>query len=137
MTLIYGAILGFISVAFGAYAEHGLKPIITEENFRFLLTAIRYNQVHAVVITVIGLFFLSNDNHLALTSLRRTSFLFITGTIIFCFSIYISVTLNLPGFLYGTPFGGVIIMLGWLMLLIAGVEAKKEKTKKETDQNII
>lgn len=130
MTLIFGAILGFISVAFGAYAEHGLKPIVTDENFRFLLTAIRYNQINAIIITAIGLFFLSNENHVVLTTLRRTSFLFITGTVIFCFSIYTSVTFNLPGILYATPVGGVLLMIGWLMLLIAGIEAKKLKSKK-------
>lgn len=128
MTLIFGAILGFISVAFGAYAEHGLKPIVTDENFRFLLTAIRYNQVRAVVITVIGLFFLSNENHVALTSLRRTDFLFITGIVIFCFSIYTSVTLDLPSILYATPVGGVLIMVGWFMFFIAGIEEKKLKS---------
>ena len=39
-------LLGFISVAFGAYAEHGLSKIVTDENFRFLMTAVRYNQVN-------------------------------------------------------------------------------------------
>ncbi len=118
MKLIFGAILGFISVAFGAYAEHGLKPIVTDEDYRFLLTLIRYNQVHAVVITVIG-FFSSNENHVELNSLRRTSLLFITGNVIFCFSIYTSVTLN------ETPGGGVLIIVGWFMLFIPGIEAIK------------
>lgn len=47
--------MGFISVAFGAYAEHGLREAVTDEHFRFLMAAVRYNQVHAVVIAAIGL----------------------------------------------------------------------------------
>ncbi|TNE34727.1 MAG: DUF423 domain-containing protein, partial [Alphaproteobacteria bacterium] len=48
--MAFGAFLGFTSVAFGAYAEHGLRASVAEEDFRFLMTAVRYCQVHAVVI---------------------------------------------------------------------------------------
>ena len=54
MILILGALLGLISVAFGAYAEHGLREVVSDENFRFLMTAVRYNQVHAAVIITLG-----------------------------------------------------------------------------------
>lgn len=55
MILIRGALLGFISVAFGAFTGHELREGITDDNFRFLMTAIRYNQIHTVVISMIGL----------------------------------------------------------------------------------
>ena len=42
MILILGALLGLVSVAFGAYAEHGLREVVSDENFRFLMTAVRY-----------------------------------------------------------------------------------------------
>jgi uncharacterized membrane protein YgdD (TMEM256/DUF423 family) len=53
--LVSGALLGFIAVAFGAFAEHGLRENVTDKQFRFLMTALQYNQVHAVVISAIGL----------------------------------------------------------------------------------
>jgi uncharacterized membrane protein YgdD (TMEM256/DUF423 family) len=37
MILIWGALWGFISVAFGACAEHGLREAVTDEHFRFLM----------------------------------------------------------------------------------------------------
>jgi uncharacterized membrane protein YgdD (TMEM256/DUF423 family) len=63
MILATGAILGFISVAFGAYAEHGLKTNISTEHFDMLMTAIRYNQLYAIIISGIGLILL-NDGKL-------------------------------------------------------------------------
>ena len=72
MTLIIGAFLGLFSVAFGAYSEHGLKPIITDEEFRFLMTAIRYNQVNSAVIIAIG-FVLSSSHSIIKLSLIHIS----------------------------------------------------------------
>ena len=70
MILIWGAILGFISVVFGAYTEHVLRDIVSEEQFRYLMTAIRYNQVHAVAIIAIG-FALVNKKQAAYFILRN------------------------------------------------------------------
>jgi len=55
MILIAGAVLGLIAVAFGAYVEHGLRDGLSEELFRSVMTAIRSNQIHAVVVAAIGL----------------------------------------------------------------------------------
>ena len=49
MILISGELLGLIAVAFRAFAEHGLRESIADEQFRFLVTALRYNQLLAVV----------------------------------------------------------------------------------------
>ena len=70
MILIFGALLGFISVAFGAYAEHGLREAVTEEHFRFLTTALCYNQVHAVMIAAIGLALLNGGKLSYIPSLK-------------------------------------------------------------------
>lgn len=55
MSLAVAAILGFVSVAFGAYTEHSLRDQLSEGMFRYLMTAIRYNQVHAVASLAVGL----------------------------------------------------------------------------------
>ena len=87
MILIIGALLGFFSVAFGAYSEHGLRPKVSDEEFRMLMTAIRYNQVHALIISALGLIILPSS-FLNIHLFRRSGFLFIVGTILFSFSIY-------------------------------------------------
>ena len=120
MILLVGGVLGFISVVFGAYAEHGLKESISEEHFRFLMTAIRYNQVHAVVVTAIGLGIASGVLPLQSLLIRWSGILFILGTALFSFSIYLSVVLAIPQLVNITPIGGTIIMLAWMLIAISG-----------------
>ena len=126
MILISGALLGFISVAFGAFAEHGLRQGITEEHFRFLMTAVRYNQIHASVISAIGLALLGSEKLSTILALRWSGVLFIIGTVLFSFSIYASVSLNIPGLVNVTPVGGVTIMAAWLLLVVSGFMAGKQ-----------
>lgn len=125
MILIWGALLGFVSVVFGAYAEHGLREALTQEHFSFLMTAVRYNQVHAVAITCIGLVLLNGGKLSNIPALRWSGALFIIGTVLFSFSIYLSVSLNIHGIMNATPLGGMTIMAAWLLLLVAGILAKK------------
>lgn len=125
MILAIGAFLGFISVAFGAYAEHGLRDIITDEHFRFLMTALRYNQVHAVVIVSLGLAFLSNGKLYGVRPLRLSAFLFIAGTALFSFGIYLAVWTGQLGLLNSAPFGGVTLMAAWIFLIAGALKARR------------
>jgi len=125
--IICGALLGFIAVVFGAYAEHGLRQVITDEHFRFLMTAVRYNQIYAVVIAAIGLV-LHNGGKLAkLRALKWSGLLFIIGTVLFSFSIYLLVLFDLPSLVRIAPIGGTTIMAAWLVLLVGGIQSR-EKT---------
>jgi uncharacterized membrane protein YgdD (TMEM256/DUF423 family) len=126
MILMWGALFGFISVAFGAYAEHGLREAVSDEPFRFLMTAVRYNQVHAVVIAAIGLVLMNGGKLAPIPALRWSGVLFIVGTLLFSFSIYLSVSLDIPALVSVTPIGGTIIMAAWLLLFVAGVLARKQ-----------
>ncbi len=126
MILIFGALLGFISVAFGAYAEHGMREAVSEENFRFLMTAIRYNQVNAVAIATIGIALLNGGKLANIPALRWSGVLFIIGTILFSFSIYLSISLDIPSLVNVTPVGGITIMGAWLLLLVAAIWANKK-----------
>lgn len=125
MILMIGAALGLISVGFGAYSEHALKPIITEEEFRFLMTAVRYNQVHGVTIIAIGLALLGNSSLSNLKILKWSAVAFILGTLLFSFSIYTSVFFGIPSLTYLTPVGGITLMVAWFMLMVTGFLARK------------
>ena len=126
MILFFGAVLGLISILFGTYLEHSLKDNISEEHYRNLMTALRYNQVHAVVISAIGMTLLNGGKLSGIASFRWSGNLFITGTILFCFSIYISISLGFPKLVYLTPIGGIIIMISWLILIFASISAMKK-----------
>jgi uncharacterized membrane protein YgdD (TMEM256/DUF423 family) len=127
MILLAGALLGFVSVAFGSFAEHGLRENITSEHFRFLMTAVRYNQVHAVVIIAIGFFLHSQPTLIKGYLLKWVGSLFIIGTALFSFSIYSAVLFDLSKLLNITPVGGVTIMISWLCLAVyAGIISVKQ-----------
>ena len=127
MILVFGALLGFAAVAFGTYSEHVLKDQVTVEHFRNLMTALRYNQVNSVVITAIGLA-LSNGGKLSeITAFKWSGTLFILGTTLFSFSIYLSISLEIPKLVYLAPIGGMTIMLSWITLLFAALTALKKK----------
>jgi uncharacterized membrane protein YgdD (TMEM256/DUF423 family) len=125
MALITGAFLGLFSVVFGAYSEHGLKPKITDEEFRFLMTAIRYNQINSAMICILGFALQGQGPFYQLSSLMWSIKLFIIGAFLFSFSIYASVFFGIPQLTYATPVGGTILMIAWFLLLVAGIKARK------------
>ncbi len=125
MFLTIGALLGLLSVAFGAYAEHGLRAQITEAQFHTLITALRYHQISAVMISAIGLARLASPCLRKSTLLKGSGLLFIVGTVLFSFSIYASVVLTLPTFTKAAPMGGSILMAAWLLLACTGIFHKK------------
>lgn len=127
MILILGGIIGFISVAFGAYAEHGLRAGISDESFRQIMTAVRYNQVHAVVIISIGLFLANNLNHKIYKSVNVSGWLFIFGTLIFCSSIYLARACDLDILVNLAPVGGITLMIAWLSIAYSGLKSLKPK----------
>ena len=126
MILVCGALLGLISVAFGAFAEHGLRSIVTDEQFRLLMTAARYNQTHAVITSAIGLA-LHSARLANIPALKWSGLLFITGTVLFSFSIYLSVSFDIPYLMNITPVGGITIIAAWLLLLTAGLLVNKKQ----------
>ena len=132
MILVTGAVLGFFSVFFGAYSEHSLREIVSEEHFRQLMTGIRYNQVNSVIISAIGIANLSGIPAFENRLFRIAGYLFIAGTILFSFSIYASITFEIPKLVYFTPVGGVTIMISWIALLVFGVIARRNSKSQNS-----
>lgn len=112
--LFIAALLGFLSVAIGAAAEHALRPGLDEETWRWVLTAIRYHQVGSLAALAIGLCTLVDLAPARLRRLRLAGWLFVLGTVLFCFSIYAAALTGIEALTYLTPFGGVTLMSAWL-----------------------
>lgn len=123
MILIFGSLLGFLSIAFGAYIEHGLRDVVSVSQFEMLKTAIHYQHAHAVVIVMIGFARLYSKGLNQIKGLGLSAGLFIIGTLLFSFSIYVSIIGHWPGILNLTPAGGVTLMMAWLSLIYVGCRA--------------
>ncbi len=121
--LIAGALLGLLSVVVGASAEHLLQGRVDDEVFRWVMTAIRYHQVGALIVSALGLALIVLRGHRVQPLLAMASWLFVAGTVLFSFSIYVAALTGVQALTYLTPFGGVTLMLAWLVLIGAGVRA--------------
>lgn len=119
--LIIGALLGLLSVVFGAAAEHALRPAVGEDLFRQFQTALRYHQFGALVVTAVGLALLGAVPSPIAARLAIAGWLLIGGVLLFSFSIYLSIVLGMPGLTALTPVGGITLMLGWTALIWAAL----------------
>jgi uncharacterized membrane protein YgdD (TMEM256/DUF423 family) len=120
------AILGFLSVAFGAFGAHGVKNAIkieesdafdvrakkqrSLENFE---TAARYQMYHSLALLAVGLVALTRGSSPALNAAGR---LFLVGMLLFSGSLYAWVLTGQRWLVALTPIGGLTLMIGWLAL---------------------
>lgn len=123
--LLLGAVLGLSSLIMGAYIDHGLSAHLTGKELQSLLTASRYHQLYAVIISMIGFLisFIKGGNIITVAG-----YLFITGILFFSFGIYVATIFNLPEIMRIVPLGGFILMVGWCCLIVASLS---KQTKKE------
>lgn len=111
--LLIGALLGLTSVGAGAYVDHVLVHAVDEKTLSMIKTALHYHQLYAVIISAIGLVHcLKNDAIL----LKLSAWLFIIGTVLFSFSIYLKALTGTIAWIKLTPIGGTLLMVGWVLL---------------------
>lgn len=117
---ILGAVLGLIGVAAGAFGAHALADRLSPERLDTYQLATRYQLFHAIVLTAIGL----AGERLTGRMAQVVVLSFLGGVIVFSGSLY-ALVLSGRGF-WGavTPFGGVLLLVGWASLFIAGVRSQ-------------
>ncbi len=118
--LLIAGLLGLLSVGFGAWSEHALRPNIDAESFRFLMTAIRYNQVHAVALLALALGLVLPLGTDVIKRLRIGAWLMVWGTVLFSVSIYLAVWSGVMILTFVTPVGGTLLMIAWAAVAWAG-----------------
>lgn len=123
MLLAVAGLAGFIAVAFGAYADHGLRETLDPEVYRGLTTALRYNQIHAVAGLAIGLALFAPTT-LPRRGLALCGWAMMLGMALFCGSIYVSAALGWRGATILAPFGGSLMMFAWLGLAWISLSAR-------------
>jgi uncharacterized membrane protein YgdD (TMEM256/DUF423 family) len=107
-----GALSGFIGVALGAFAAHGLKSRLTPELLATFEIGVRYQMYHAFALLAVGW----AQTRWPGTVLNVSGWLFVAGTVIFSGSLYM---LSLSGQRWLgaiAPFGGAALLAGWLCL---------------------
>jgi uncharacterized membrane protein YgdD (TMEM256/DUF423 family) len=103
-----------LSIILGAFGAHALKDLLTTAQLLSFETAVRYQMYHVIV-----LLFVNTYHGFSPTQKNRISFLFFFGILFFSGSIYAiqltKITAKLIWFI--TPFGGVLLAIGWGYML--------------------
>lgn len=109
-----GSLIGFLAVALGAFAAHGLRPHLSPKHFETFETAVRYQFYHAIAILLVAV--LSHFGRKG--ALRLAGWAFTAGVLLFSGSLYALSTRDLHNLSVGwlgpiTPLGGLCYLLGW------------------------
>ena len=120
-TLVAGALLGFLSVAIGAFGAHAMKSTL-EANGRIdtFELAVRYQFFHALALLFLGLWMSSP----ASTTSAWVGPLWLGGVVLFSGSLYMLAITNIKAFAMATPIGGLMLLAGWGVMLWEFVKSK-------------
>jgi len=118
--LLVAALNGFLAVASGAFAAHGLSGRLDAHALQIFETGARYHMYHALAI---GLAAFAIRDAAAGAATVAASF-FLTGILLFSGSLYLLALTGSRGFAFVTPFGGLCFLIGWGALALAATRLK-------------
>jgi len=113
--LLLAALSGFMSVALGAFAAHGLKNVTTTEMIAIFNLGVEYQFYHTFALIAVAF----AGHWLKSRLLDWAGYLFIVGTMLFSGSLYLYALLGTKWTGPITPLGGVCLLLGWLLIAVA------------------
>ena len=125
IVLVFGAVYGGLAVIMGAFGAHALKKVLTVEKLQSFETGVKYQMYHAIVLLVVGFFFSFSSK-----VEQWMGWCFVVGVFLFSVSIYLlslsSVwEVNLLFLWPVTPLGGLIIIIGWILLLLSIIKIER------------
>jgi uncharacterized membrane protein YgdD (TMEM256/DUF423 family) len=113
--LLLSACAGFIGVALGAFAAHGLKSQLTPVYLAVFQTGTHYQLIHALALFGVGLLAVQRPSRL----LNCAGALFTLGVVLFSGSLYALTLSGISALGMVTPFGGLALLAGWVCLGMA------------------
>ncbi|MEI5986244.1 MULTISPECIES: DUF423 domain-containing protein [Sphingobacterium] len=119
LALISGALLGILSIVLGAFGAHALKKVLSEERLSSFEVGVRYQMYAALTLLIVGYNFKFEESY---ENWAVYGLLF--GCILFSGSIYLlsfkdKWKANLRFLGPVTPLGGLLMIVGWVVILIS------------------
>ena len=108
LPLLAGALLAALGVMLGAFGAHGLRSALTPEALGWWQTGVQYQVWHAVGLVAVGA--------ARLPGTRLAVWLLTLGTLVFAGSLYVMALTGMRWLGAVTPFGGALMIAGWLAL---------------------
>lgn len=119
-----GAVLMLLAVACGAFGAHALKGRLDEDMRAVWETAVRYHVYHALALFVVAWLETRFPNR----TVAVAGWCLLTGTLVFSGSLYALALSGIRVLGAVTPFGGLLLLAGWLALA-AGPLTPKASSK--------
>lgn len=123
---IAGFAFGLVGIILGAFATHGLKPILNPGAMDSFETGVQYQIYHALLLIIIG-----NLKPVSSKLFSVVFYLLVIGIVLFSGTIYLLATNALTSVDFRflgpiTPLGGSLLILCWIILLIHSLKLKKK-----------
>jgi uncharacterized membrane protein YgdD (TMEM256/DUF423 family) len=128
--LVLGAAFGLLGMLLGAFGSHALRSRLAPERIATFETGVRYQMWHALALFALVL--VGRLEVVTFTGSFRTAYygsisgvtvaagwLFAAGIVLFSGSLYVLSLTGRRSWGAVTPVGGVCLVLGWAMLLVA------------------
>lgn len=123
--LATGAAHGFVAVAMGAFAAHGLEGRLSPEALAWIDTGARYQLLHGLALVALA----------GLAGLKRglgqwlsfAGWAFALGALVFSGCLYLMALLDLRFLGAVVPLGGLGMLAGWLTLFLAALRGGREE----------
>jgi len=118
LPIIFGAFFALTAVMAGAFGAHGLRNLVSERSLEVFQTAAAYQMYHGIALVLIALL---SGFGLSRRLLSLSAGFFLAGILLFSGSLYTLVLTDMRWVGAITPLGGLCFMIGWALLLTAGV----------------
>jgi len=109
-----GSVFGFLSIAFGAFGAHGLEGFLDTSAMATYDTAARYQMYLSLVLLCVGIIQAMFPSR----SFTFPGIAFSVGILLFSGSLYALSLTSLWWFGMITPFGGIAILVGWVLFFL-------------------
>ncbi len=113
-----GALNGFLAVAFGAFAAHGLRGAVGRERLAWVETGSDYGLAHGLAL--IGVALLWGRAPAPARALTLAGWGFLAGSVLFSGALYVMGMTGLGALGAVVPVGGILLLGGWTALFVHG-----------------
>lgn len=118
--IVAGAGFATLAVMLGAFAAHGLRPVLDTYSLGLVETAARYQMYHAIALVITGI--IATNRHCSPRWSKLAATAFVLGILLFSGSLYVLALSGIKWLGAITPIGGVAFILGWCALIVAALK---------------
>ncbi len=125
--LLIGSISALLAVLIGAMGAHSLEPLMSDEGLGNFETASSYHMWHSLALLLCGLLWPHCGPEINQTKYLKYAGIFIlSGMILFSGNLYILAIFGTNPLHLLIPVGGLSLMTGWILMIMAIWKTKKE-----------